>query len=579
MKSLRIVPGVAAEAPDCEDLAVTPKALSELSAARRPYLQPVDYFSPSDIIDLKWWVMTSVEMMEAEWRELGVLPLFLQSVGFELCVLLESVKVSDLVLTKLWNTGRFALIQIGPYQPSHPMLEYARPFDAYAELLRDAAWCDSKAIRVVAFVGLVETERRSTRAPLWKEPLKAVRRVLRGARQMVVGYAAEAMCRLGLQHVVEPELIVVPHKDTTELLACRGAVTLDSYLTSLRHREQSVTDLTALLLNAVDSWFQGASPVMVRLAALKGIIHERLLGFIRTRRDLLTAYVKASEGAPEPPPRLLLASSGGCSPDAWVSMALREKGGVVASAQHGGAYGNLKCPYYVFSDYRFDFFFSYGSPELSPTYEFARQHARAKWIATGSPVLDEVRRRRGAPPRTVTKVLYVMNLSVSFYSANFPWEQILGQFKILELLSRFADRYTMHVREDQTGAVHRPLYPGLHFINKRPKDVLHEYDLLILESGMSTVVLEGTATNKFLAVFTGSEWEDVSDHSLDLLSRRAECFHRWGDFLAGLERVLEDPLKHLDARKLHSDEFIEAYGRPVSAAQYATTVRHALSLP
>jgi hypothetical protein len=578
MKRLRIVYGSISEAPDCEDLAVTPVALAGLSAANRPYLQPVDHFLPDAIIEIKWWVTATIEMMEAEWRQRGVLPLFLQSVGFDLCVLLESIKVSDLVLTSLWNTGRFSEIQMGPYQASYPMLEYSGPYGAYADLLRSDEWRDAKSIRVVAVDGVFGAEVRFHHAPLWKESLKAVRSVWWAVRRQAVACAARAARALRLQRVIVPELIVVPHKDTGELLACKGAMTLDMYLTSLPPREKSVTELTAVLVQALEDWFAESSPAMRRLGLFKGIIRERVLGFIRTRQDLVAAYVAVRESAPEPPPTLLLASSGGCSPDAWVSMALREKGGVIGSGQHGGAYGNLACPYYVFSDFRFDVFFSYGSPELSPTYEFAREHGRARWIGAGSPILKQVRGRQGKPPQEVKKILYVMNLSVSFYSANFPWEQILSQFKTLELLNRFADAYSIHVKGDQTGAVRRALYPGLHFINRRPKEVFHEYDLLILESGMSTAVLEGAATNKFVVVFTGSEWEDVTSASLDLLAKRAECFHRWEDFLPGLERILEDPAQHLDPQKLRSDEFVEAYGRPVSAEQYVATVRHALSL-
>jgi hypothetical protein len=575
---LRVVHRAVADSPGCEDLAVTPVALASLSAAGRPYLKPVDYFSPQDIGEIKSWVTTTVEVMEAEWRQRDILPLFLQSVGLDLCVLLESLTVTDRVLSTLWDTGRFSRIQVGPCQPSYPMLQYSLPYASYADLLADGEWCRSKAISVELLENIFVAERHPPHAPHWKDTLKAVAGLLRGSQRFAIGWVARVARMIGLQHVVTPELVVAPNRDNGEMLRCRGSVSLDTYLASFPHHEGSVEDLTTILVNALESWFREESVAIRRLGLFRDIIHRRLLGFIRTRQDLVTAYVRVRDGVMESPPTLLLGSAIGCSPDAWVSMAHREKGGVVASAQHGGGYGNWYSPYHIFSDYRFDFFFSYGSPELSPTYEFAQQHGKARWVATGSPILNQVRARRGKPPREVTRVLYVMNLSVSFYSANFPWEHVLSQIKTLELLTGYSTEYSIHVKEEHTGAVRREDYPGLHWVTESPSKVLHEYDLLILESGMSTAVLESASTNKFMVVFTGFEWEDVTEHSLNLLDRRAECFHRWEDFLPGLARILDDPSKHLDPAKLRSVEFMEAYCGPVSAEAYVSTIRHALSL-
>lgn len=580
MKKLRIVHAGVAEASGCDDLAVTPRALAALSAAHRPHLKPVDYLTPADIIEVKGWVTSAVEMMDAEWKARGLLPLLLQAIGFDLCVLLESLKVTDLVLTALWRSGAYSGIQVGQYEPAYPMLEYSRPFDAYADLLRDAGWRAARKVEVESIGDAVGSggEGAPHRRRL-RSYLGIVRQRFRASRRFITGKVMATARRFGVGRFRLPDLIVVPHKDTESLLARKGSVTLDTFLSGLPVNDEAATALREGLESALAEWFAGETPAMERLGLFRQIVRERVLGFIRTRADLVAAYVKARDVTKgHRPPPFLLASSGGCSPDAWVWMAFRENGGVVASAQHGGAYGNLNCPYYIFSDFRFDYFFSYGEPGLSPTYEFAQRHACAKWIAAGSPVLNEVREKQGQPPRTVKKILYVMNLSVSFYSANFPWEHILGQFRTLEILDRFSSDFDIDVKEDQTGAVRRSLYPGLHFISNRPKEVLHKYDLVVLESAMSTVVLEGSATNKFLVVFTGAEWEDVTPASIELLARRAECFHRWDEFHSALERVLEDPLRHLDPAKLNSDEFFATYGNPVSGTQYMETVRRTMSL-
>lgn len=576
---LRIVYHRAAWSPECEDLAVTPLALTWLSAEERPCLKPIDYFSRENISDIKAWVTATVELMESEWRQNGFLPLFIRSIGFELCVLLETLTVADLVLSSLWNTGRFAQVQIGTRRTSHQMVEYPLPYYSYADLLADKDWRGSKSIDVCEDVesdGTAPTN--APRVPFWRARAREVRRLVNGSRRLAMRRTAGLARKLGFKHVSSPELIVAPHKDTAEMLNHPGSLTLDTYLAVLPDQEPKAARLASDLIESLEGWFRDATPAMRRLRLFKGIVRDRLCGFIRERGDLVAAYVKVRDGIQGHPPAMLLASSGGCSPDAWASMALQEKGGLVASGQHGGSYGNLYFPYFLFCDCRFDYFFSYGNPELSPVYEFAKTHGSAKWISAGSPVLEEIRRKRGQPPDTVTKVLYIMNLSVSFYSANFPWEHILWQLRTLELLNRFSAAYSIDVKEEQTGAVRRDLYPGLHFIKGRPKDVLDAYDLVILESGMSTAVLEGASTNKFLVIFTGCEWEDVSAESLELLSQRAECFHRWDEFLEGLDSILQHPVANLDRRKLESDEFLEAYGRPVSSEEYMGTIRHALSL-
>lgn len=574
MKTLRIAADRVRVQAECDDLAVTPLALTFLSAEGRPYLRPIDFVSAEEIRGIKHWVIETAQAMDAEWGANPVLPSFIRAVGFDLCVLLETLKVADLVLSKLWSSGAFTNVQVRPHPVWNRMLEYPLSSYGYADLLSDEGWCRTRTIEV-----RFEATPIKYRDGFYKGAGgDTVRQLAADSRRRAAGWMAYILAKATGSGAMSPRLIVVPHKDVSEMLTYPGAVTLERYLATLPTRKSNVKAVASQLMESVDRWFSDATPALNRLGTLKNIVRQRLRGFVRVREDLIQTYVKTRDAVRDQVPVMLLPSSGGCSPDAWAAMALQEKGGVVASGQHGGAYGNLNCPYFVFSDCRFDYFFTYGSPATSPIYEFAKAHGRAQWIAAGSPILGAVRRKNGPPPATVRKVLYVMNLSVAFYSANFPWEHILSQLKTLELLTGYATAYSIHVKEEQTGAVRREDYPGLHFITGSPKDVLHEYDLLILESGMSTAVLEGASTNKFLVVFTGSEWEDVSSRSLDLLSRRAECFHRWEDFLPGLARILDNPAKHLNPMKLKSDEFVEAYCGPVSAEQYVGTIRHALSL-
>jgi len=576
---LRIVCDSATRSPECDDLAVAPLALTWLDAEKRPYLKPIDYFSREHVSDIKSWVTATVELMESEWSQRGHLPLLMRSIGFELCVLLESVSIADLVLSRAWNTGHYSHVEVKHHVASHHMVEYSLPYYSYADVLADKDWRDSRSITVHEEAQSDDGALPATlRMPFWRATARDVRRLLRGPRSLAMSRAARLARLLGFKRMFRPALLVVPHKDTAEMLTYPGALDLDTYLAVLPDQGPRAAELASDLISSLEAWFRESTPAMCSLGLFKSIIRDRLLGFIRERQDLIAAYVKVRDGLTGPPPAMLLASSGGCSPDAWVSMALQEKGGCVASGQHGGSYGNMNFPYFLFSDFRFDYFFSYGRPELSPVHEIAKTNGRAKWVSAGSPVLEKIRRKRGQPPRAVRKVLYIMNLSVSFYSANFPWEHVVWQLRTLQLLCKFSDSYSIHVKAEHTGAVSEDRYPGLHFINQRPKDVMDRYDLLILESGMSTAVLEGTATNKFLVVFTGREWEDLSSDSLDLLSQRAECFHLWDDFLKGLEQILLHPDAHLDPRKLESDEFLEAYGRPVSSATYVETIRQALSL-
>ena len=107
---------------------------------------------------------------------------------------------------------------------------------------------------------------------------------------------------------------------------------------------------------------------------------------------------------------------------------------------------------------------------------------------------------------------------------------------------------------------------------------MNEYDLLVVESGLSTAVLEVVVTKKFIALFTGPEWEDTSRESLDMLAKRAECFTTYDEFLSGLKNILTDPGKHLDQKKLDSREFINVYCNPVTPESYIATVKKAMKL-
>jgi len=586
-KSLRIAYTEKDEAlSNIIDLAVTPQALVYLnSSGNRHYLKPVDFISPQEIKDVKQWTVETVIAMDYGWQKHAtILPELIKAVGLDLCILLETIKVADLVLTKIWSTNNFKHISIDSTEIApNNMLQYEIPGYQYTDLLNDSLWSNKKKIKVVKDQKIFDSSSYLSKdvfdPPYWKKTVSYFLSLYRVSRQMKINLFSIFFIRLGITRPPIPSLFVVPNKDNSEMLQYQGSVRLHDYLTIVPNEQRKIDNLQTELINSIEDWFNKNTLEMENITLYKNIIGKRLTDFIRTRKKLLGAYIKMQSIKSPHPLKMILPSAIGCDVDAWSSMAMKENGGIVASSQHGGTYGSCYFPFLLFSDMRFNYFFSYHTPEIAPIFNLAQEHGKAEWVRTGSNFLFKIQQTCGEPPKSVRNILYIMNLCVPFYSANFPWEFILKQLQVLELLNSYGDKYIIHIKEEQTGTVQRSKYPKLNFINDSPKDVLHKYDLLILESGISTAVLEAAVTNKYLAVFTGAEWEESSKEFLNMLSKRAECFDTPDDFLEGLKKILDDPQTHLDSSKLSSFDFMNTYCNPVSPESYIEIIKKTLELP
>ena len=586
-KSLRIAYNDKDEAQsNIIDLAVTPQALVYLnSLGDRHYLKPIDFLSPQEIKEVKQWTVETVIAMDYGWQKHAtVLPELIKAVGLDLCVLLETIKVADLVLTKIWSTNNFKHICIDSTEIArNNMLQYEITGYQYTDLLNDSLWSNKKKIKVVKDQKIFDSSSYLSKdvfnLPYWRKTISYFLSIYRASRQLKINLFSIFFIKSGITRPPIPSLLVVPNKDSSAMLQYQGSVRLHDYLTMVPNEQRKIDNLQTELINSIEDWFNKNTPEIENITLYKNIIRKRLTDFIRTRKKLLGAYIKMQTLKSPHPLKIILPSALGCYVYAWSSMAIKENGGIVASTQHGGSYGGCYFPFFVFSDMRFNYFFSYHKPEISPIFNLAQEYGKAEWVRTGSNFLFKIQQACIEPPKSVRNILYIMNLCVPFYSANFPWEFILKQFQVLELLDSYGDQYTIHVKEEQTGTVQRGKYPKLNFISDSPREVLHKYDLLILESGISTAVLEAAVTNKYLAVFTGAEWEESSKESMDLLSKRAECFNTPDDFLAGLKKILDNPQTHLDSSKLSSCDFMNTYCNPVSPESYIEIIKKTLKLP
>ena len=567
------------------DLAVTPQALVYLnSSGNRHYLKPVDFISFQEIKDIKRWVFQTVTGMDSSWQKHGtILPELIKVIGLDLCVLLETIKVADLVLTKIWSTDNFTHICVDPGKKlPNNMLQYEFPGYQYTDLLNDSLWTEEKRIKTVKNQALYEESEYMNKdvfeRPYWKKIVTYFLSIYRVSRQMQLNLFSIFSMRLGITRPSIPSLFVIPNKDNSVMLQCKNSVKLHDYLIMLPNEQKKTDDLQAALINSIEVWFNMNNPEMEDIRLYKNIIQKRVTNFIRTRKELLGAYIKIQNIKSPYPLKMILPCAIGCDVDAWSAMAIKENGGIVASAQHGGSYGSCYFPYLIFSDMRFNYFFSYHKPKISPIFNLSQEYGKAEWVRTGSNFLFKIQQACSEPPKSVRNILYIMNLCVPFYSSNFPWEFVIKQFEVLELLNSYGNKYTIHVKKEQTGTTQCSKYPKLDFINDSPKDVLHKYDLLILESGISTAVLEAAVTNKYLTIFTGAEWEESSKAFIDILSKRAECFHTPDDFLTGLKKILDNPHTHLDPSKLSSHDFMNTYCNPVSPKSYIETVKRTLEI-
>lgn len=578
---LRILYGANKAELNCIDLAANPQALVYLHSKNdRNFIKPVDFLTPKDIKAIKVCVVETIIKMDNDWQQHStILPNFIKAIGNDLAILIETLATADLVLTRIWETGDFKFISIdaNKFTPNN-MVQYEIPGYQYKDLLTDAFWTKERGIKFKV-IGQNSKENYINAniftPPYWKRVVWSILRLRRIFKQISLNPFSIFLIKSGLRIAPTPSLFVVPHKDTAAMLMHPNSIALDDYLDILPENQKEVNKLHDKLLALLEDWFKSGSPGMDAIKIYNNIIGEKIIAFVRKRKELVAAYLKIKNIKATEPLKLLLPSAIGCATDAWVSLAIQERGGIDASCQHGGSHNSYQ-PYHLFSEARFSFFFTYG--DVSPTYKFLEENGKAKIVTCGSPVLKSIVEKLGTPPTEVKRILYIMNLCVPFYSANFPWEFVLKQFEVLELLNSFSKNYIIHVREEQTGTVVRSKYPGLKFIDVSPREVLNQYDLLILESGLSTAVLEGVVTNKFLVVFTGAEWEETTKESLDMLEKRAECFHSMDDFLGGVKKILRDPNVNLDRKKLSSVEFKNAYCNPVSVESYFATIKETMNL-
>lgn len=582
MTTLRIAYNPLPYEKDTVDLAVTPQALVFLSRQReRKYVKPIDFFTPEDVKSIKQWVAETIGSMAEEWREKSnILPLFLETVGADLCILLEYLKIADLVLGRIWEEKYFSQIYINlnPHENINSMIQYCWANFGYHDLLLNGKWRKQKSINVRQNKFPNHEDIIPVSDPTKTSFLKKNLFMLKGLYDCAkeIKLLTLVGMKTGFSPPMIPNLLIVPTRNVDVMLRLSSSINLYDYLTLLPKNRRTAKKIQSELISSIENWFELNSPVMDNLGFYKEIIKKRLMNFVKLRLDLVIAYVQMKELKNTKSIKILLGSTLGCAKDAWCAMGVQENGGIIASGQHGGGYGNAYFPYFQFSDLRYNYFFSYGPPDETPLQENGGGFAKAELIKAGSPVLYKINQSCGPRPTKVSKILYVMNLCVPFYSMNFPWENILEQFRVLDLLNSFSKDYIIEVKEDQSNTVKHDLYPGLIFKKEPLINILHNYDFLIMESCVSTAVLEAASTNKFLAIYTGAEWEDATKESLVMLSKRAECFNDWEKFLAGLEKILQDPEKYLDFSKLDSNEFLEIFLNPVSTDRYVGIIKENL---
>ncbi len=563
------------------DLAVNPKALVfKHNTEKINYLKPLDFLNPHEVKEVKNRVTAIVMDLDKEWKQYtDLFPTFFKTVGLDLCVLLETLLIGDIVLTKIWQTGNYQSINIDTIDYcENNMLEYSIAGFQYIALLNDPQWVEFRKIIVEkrkSEHSLLNYSQDVFNPPFWKIFYRRVFSIIRLSRKLNVNILSLFLAKIGLIKFSPPSLFVAPNKDITEMLKYPKSVILDDYLYVLPVKYIEVKELKEKMILTLNEYFEKQSPVLDEIKMFKNIVRDRIKGFINNRQELLATYIKMKNVSNKHLIKMVLPSSIGTSNDAWASMAVQENGGLVASGQHGGSLNSYQ-PYHLFSESRFSFFFTYGSE--SPTYSFLKKYGNADIITSGSCVLHAISKRESERPDKILKIFYIMNLCVPFYSANFPWEMILKQFETLELLNSFGKQYEIHVKEEHSKTVNRDKYPNLVFTNENPREIMNEFDLLVVESGLSTAVLEVAVTKKFIVLFTGEEWEDTSRESLDMLAKRAECFATYDEFLDGLNNILIDPEKNLDRKKLDSLDFIKVYCNPVAPESYLATIKKAMNL-
>lgn len=586
MSNIRIIYTAENAVPGFIDLCVTPTALVSSDHSRgSDYLRPIDYLSPEDIKKIVGLVFDAVLVLDAKWRKLGSeLPDLFKMIGADLSIFLEEIMTADLVLNRVIDKFKPTIFSIGLYTDTCNMVQYEGANFGYIDLLADGRWRGGKGVKVEIDATInsqkdVLHHSNIFNLPKWKKVIHKWLSILRGAWSLRIDPISIILIKLGIIDPKKPAILIASNKDSSFLLGCNKSIELNNYLDLVSNVTNSeITDFQRNLITLISKMLDDSSSGLRYLEPFKNILKNKLIRFIGKRRDLLGSYLKMHALGFNAPDKMIVASTLGCGVDAWCAARILEQGGEVASVQHGGGYGNGNFPMMIFSDYRYSYFFAYGDPSATPMNTLIKEYGGANRLMVGSPILHKVKKNCVSVNlgKSIKKIFYIMNLCPSFYSAKFPWEHILEQLKTLDLLQKYSDKYLIDVKKDHSNAIDESLFKGLNFINKSPREVLHEYDVIITESAVSTAVLEAAVSNSHLVLFTGSEWEDSSKESLEILSKRAESFNTWSEFHSGLRNILENPNQYLDVKKIESSEFADLYCNPVTPEQYVNTIKKVL---
>lgn len=231
----------------------------------------------------------------------------------------------------------------------------------------------------------------------------------------------------------------------------------------------------------------------------------------------------------------------------------QQKNKPVIIVQHG-AYGyglNRMTEYCEFAHN--GYFFSWGDG-IKELYE-KRKRGRCEIISTGSPIIDNLRKRARPRPR-IRRVCYVPT-SYSGYFAYYPNGQpcldsrkFIMEAGFLKELAPYLGRYEVWYKLPP-GAGYSPLFgrnpvfgwlkeflPGVKVERRALLDVIRDFDLFIID-WPSTSLLQALATYAEVLVYTGNKYFEVSPQAMALLEKRAVVGSDEEDFKRKIRAVLD----------------------------------------
>ncbi len=558
-------------------LAVTPKTLVENNNLETNILlKPIDFLTKNDIAFVKQWSVDTVIELSQQWKcKGGFVSELINTIGLDLAVLLETLKVAEIVLKKIVNKYGITKIVIPNIESaSNNMLQFESHGLQYVELITKTNLLKNLNVNLEIEKNkseVIVANKNVFSPPKWKTAIRIIISYLRFMSKLKISIFSIFLYKIGFRKIPNPNLIVAANKDNRDLLKTEKSIMLNDFLNVLNIDNIELLEFKNTLIKKVELFFTKNNSLNKDFQ-YEFIIKKRLLNFIMRRNDLLSSYIKVKNLFKINEIKLIVPSAIGTGIDAWASLGIKEGGGIIISTQHGSAYGNAYHPMMLFSDGRFDYFFSYSNPITSPSYEFILKNGNAKWLEAGSSYLYKIKANSSSESIEVNKILYVMNLCVPFYSVNFPWEFIVDQIKVLELLNSFGRNYKIDIKKESSGAIDETKYPNLNFINHSPSAIQDNYDLLIAESAISTYILEAVVSKKFIAVMTAMDWEDCSRESFLKLNKRAECFENYDNFILGLHNILTNPKKYLTKEKIHSKDYENTYCNPVHSSIYIDNI-------